>query len=78
MGFLYLIVNNINGKCYVGQTRNLKNRNHFKKASCKTDPEYDSVLHKAIRKYEEYNFTQYVFEVPDSFMDEGEKIFIAK
>ena len=53
---IYLITNKINGKIYIGQTKNLKRRitDHFKKKSEKIIS--TSKLYKAIEKYGKDNF----------------------
>ena len=54
---VYKITNNVNGKCYVGftsQNVNSRWKQHLRQAKNKT---YNSILHKAIRKYGKNNFT---------------------
>lgn len=59
MGIIYCYTNNFNGKKYVGQTINPIQRYNAHKSSYKNenDKEYDSLLHKAFRKYGFENFT---------------------
>lgn len=59
MGIIYCFTNNINGKKYVGQTINPKERYNNHKSSYKNpnSKEYNSLLHKAFRKYGFNNFT---------------------
>lgn len=57
IGYIYLITNKVNGKMYVGQTSKTPEY-RFKlhvEDSYKSD-RYNSILHKAIRKYGEHNF----------------------
>lgn len=75
-GGLYLIVNNINGKCYTGQTNDFKRRNHYQSANYPRSREYNSPLCRAIRKYGWENFSKYTFEIPFEFRDDGERILI--
>jgi group I intron endonuclease len=66
---LYKITNLINGKCYIGQTKNFDRR---MKAHIRVENTY-SIIHKAIKKYGEENF---IFEklaiCEDSIIDEIE------
>lgn len=56
---IYKITNKINGKCYIGQSRNIDRRwKQHKKASKKED----SVLYRAMRKYGVSNFEFEVLE----------------
>lgn len=52
-GFIYKITNTINGKSYIGQTKNFKTRikQHFSYSKNKMNP-----LYCAIRKYDKNNF----------------------
>ena len=53
LGIIYLIINEINGKCYIGKTIDFKRRmRDHRSAKSKT-----SLLHKSIRKYGWKNFT---------------------
>ena len=57
--WIYKITNLVNGKCYIGQTRQKPER----RFSDHISRNYDSLIHKAIEKYGEENFS---FEVIDS------------
>ncbi len=59
---LYKITNNINTKCYIGITNNIKRRfsYHRRKRDNENVKEYDKPLYRAFRKYGIQNFT---FEV---------------
>lgn len=58
MGIIYCYTNTINGKKYVGQTINPAQRYNAHKSSYQNpiDKEYDSLLHRAFRKYGYENF----------------------
>lgn len=58
MGVIYCFINKINGKKYIGQTINPNQRykQHKSSAFNKTDKEYNSLFHRAIRKYGWNNF----------------------
>ena len=58
MGIIYCYTNKINGKRYVGQTINpqLRYRAHKSSYQNPKDKEYDSLLHRAFRKYGFENF----------------------
>lgn len=59
MGIIYCYTNKINGKKYIGQTVNPEQRfkSHKSAAFNPKDPEYNSIIHKAFRKYGYNNFT---------------------
>lgn len=59
MGIIYCYTNQVNGKKYIGQTINPKQRYNAHKSSAfnPSDSEYESVLHRAFRKYGYDNFT---------------------
>ena len=59
MGIIYCYTNNINNKKYIGQTINPMQRYNAHKSSYQNskDKEYDSLLHRAFRKYGFENFT---------------------
>ena len=61
---IYKITNNINGKCYIGQSINISRRwkNHKKDAFWEKGPDYEYPLYRAIRKYGLHNFTFEVLE----------------
>lgn len=65
MAVIYVLKNKVNGKLYVGQTINLKNRlrNHKGLYNLST------VISKAINKYGWDNFVQYTFYVPKADLD---------
>lgn len=52
MGFIYKVTNTVNGKVYIGQTRNtISSRWTSHKCHAKCDNKLNSNLHRAIRKY---------------------------
>lgn len=61
---IYKITNQVNGKCYIGQSINIARRwrDHKKASSDASYNAYDSVLHKAFRKYGIENFSFEVLE----------------
>lgn len=61
---IYKITNQVNGKCYIGQSVNIARRwrDHKKTSSDASYNAYDSVLHKAFRKYGIENFSFEVLE----------------
>ena len=61
---IYKITNNINNKVYIGQSINIEKRikQHFWKAKCEKDISFNSILHKAIRKYGAENFSWEVLQ----------------
>ena len=61
---IYKIENKINGKVYIGQSTNIEQRwkGHINKSFCEKDSEYESPLHRAIRKYEKENFEFTIIE----------------
>ena len=59
MGIIYCYTNKINGKKYIGQTINPQLRYNAHKSNYKNPNhiEYNSLIHKAFRKYGFNNFT---------------------
>ena len=77
---IYKIINNINGKIYIGQSINIEKRikEHFWKALCEKDISYNSILHQAIRKYGADNFDwEIIQECSIDEIDELEKYYIS-
>jgi group I intron endonuclease len=75
-GLIYLIINTINGKRYIGQTvKTLRQRWQQHKAHAKQGA--DTLLGKAIRKYGPESFTiEVVAESYAPFLDDAEKLAI--
>lgn len=73
--YIYLIRNNINGKIYIGQTKNTKSRFH----AHINDKRADSLVYRAIQKYGKENFTFEVIVCCLDFLvaDELEKYYIS-
>lgn len=67
MGIIYSYTNLINGKQYIGQTINPKQRfaQHKSSAFNVNDKEYNSLLHRAFRKYGYENFQYKVLAESD-------------
>ena len=78
---IYQIKNNLNGKIYIGQSVNIKNRwkDHRNRPFNKKSKQYDSYLYKAIRKDGIDNFEFSVLEeCSKELLDEKEKKWILK
>jgi group I intron endonuclease len=65
MEYIYKITNNINGKFYIGKTKDVKNRwkTHLSLVGKKRHPLYDAILH-----YGKDNFTVDVIDNGDEFI----------
>ena len=77
---IYRITNLINKKVYIGQSTNVNKRikEHFYKAELESGQDYNSPLHRAIRKYGEENFsTELLEECSVESLDEREKYYIS-
>ena len=61
---IYKIENNINGKVYIGQSVDIKNRwrGHIFDSFHKEAKDFNMVIHRAIRKYGKENFTFSIIE----------------
>ena len=76
-GFIYKITNNVNGKVYVGQTKqNVRDRFYRHCSRIGSTHELNMAIHKAIRKYGKQNFTLEVIEETEN-LNEREKYWIA-
>lgn len=73
---IYIIINKINNKVYIGQSKNLEKRKqqHFKKL--KQNKHHNDHLQKAYNKYGENNFLFKELMFCDINLDEMEKFFI--
>jgi len=77
MRFIYLAKNLLNGKCYVGQTKNFEERvkGHLREA----DVGRGYAFHSAIRKYGKENFVfEIIDECNDDVANERERIWIER
>lgn len=78
---IYIITNKINHKCYIGQSQNIERRwrEHRRRALKHSGEEYNSLLHKAIRKHGLENFSfQVVEECAVSELNKREIYWIGK
>ena len=76
-GLIYKYTNNINGKIYVGQTRQQLQKRHYKHLQQLNDYTY---FHRALKKYGVENFTLEIIEdnIPLEQLDEKEIYWIKK
>ena len=52
VGYIYIITNNVNSKCYIGQTQvNIEHRWRQHKHSARYPELWSGILYKAMRKY---------------------------
>ena len=78
---IYKITNNINGKIYIGQSIDIKERwkQHLYKAYNKKEIGYNSAIHQAFRKYGIDNFSFEIIELCEKEkLDEKEIYWIEK
>lgn len=75
---IYRIVNNINGKCYIGQSIDIERRFRDHRNRSFTT-KYETPVYKAFQKYGVDNFSfEIVEECPAEKLDEREMFYIAK
>lgn len=77
---IYCFTNLVNNKKYIGQSINIEKRvkEHFWKSSLDKDISYNSLLHKAIRKYGKDSFKVEILLICSiEEIDQKEKDFIA-
>lgn len=78
MGFIYQILNLVNNKIYIGQTKNTIER-RFKAHLSEARNGANGYLNAAIRKYGEDSFiVVQIEEIPDEEMNERERFWISK
>lgn len=78
---IYKITNNVNGKCYIGQSINIEQRwkDHKRAAFNLKDSSYDYPLYRAMRKYDIKNFKFEVLEECNiEELNEKEIFYISK
>ena len=78
---IYKITNNINGKIYIGQSVNIQQRwcQHKWEYKKENRLEYNSIIHKAFRKYGIENFSfEIIEECSPNLLDEKERYWISK
>lgn len=80
MGYIYKIINSVNEKIYIGQTKNpIKYRwqHHLWKGRNPDKPDNDYPLYRAMRKYGTFNFSiEQIEEIPDNLLNEREIYWI--
>lgn len=80
MGYIYKVVNNKNGKVYIGQTKRTVSWRWYHHCVSAVNPnakDYECLLHKAIRKYGEESFSvEAVESVPAEQLNERELYWI--
>lgn len=77
MGYIYIVINNVNQKKYVGQTTKDINKRWDEHCYDAINNYDDFYFHKAIRKYKPKNFTiKQLIECEDSLLDEKEIFYI--
>lgn len=80
MGYIYKITNHINGKVYIGQTRNLieyRWQHHLYKGRNQDKPDTNYPLYRAMRKYGLENFSiLQIEEIDNELLDERECYWI--
>lgn len=78
---IYKITNLINGKCYIGQSVNIKQRwrDHRSRAISKGSEGFESYFYRSIRKYGLENFSfEILEECSKEQLNEKEQFYIAK
>ena len=78
---IYQLKNKVNGKIYIGQSRDIYDRwtRHKNTAFYKNGKDYDILLYKAIRKYGWDNFEKTILETcTQEELDEKEQYYIEK
>lgn len=74
---IYKIENIINGKCYIGQSINIKRRWEIHRSELKNNTHYNQYLQKAWNKYGENSFNFSIIEECDhNKLDEREMFWV--
>ena len=78
IGFIYKITNNLNNKCYIGQTiQNVKERFYQHCANKTGEKVLNMAIHRAILKYGKHNFKlEVIEEVEQELLNEREIYWI--
>lgn len=80
MGYIYKITNQVNGKVYIGQTRNdigIRWQQHKNSSTCPSANDYNVYLHVSMRKYGKNNFfVEKVEECKNEDLNEREIFWI--
>lgn len=79
-GFIYKVVNNVNGKVYIGQTiQSVRDRwyRHCSNAKCLSEKEKSMKIKRAILKYGKENFSVVTLEeCAENLLNDREKYYI--
>ena len=74
---IYKITNKVNGKCYIGQSINIKKRLSQHKSQTYRNIHINKILYQAIKKYGIENFTFDIIEKCETnSLDDREKYWI--
>jgi len=80
MFYIYKITNTINNKSYFGLTSNPEKRfiQHYTESYNKSQPSYNTIFHRAIRKHGWHNFTKEIIyqSYYENHIKESEEYFI--
>ena len=77
---IYRITNKINGKSYIGKSKNLTRRirDHWNRSANEKSNEYNSLIHRAIRKYGNDSFVvEIICECSEEELNSKEQYYIA-
>ena len=76
-GYIYMIINNINNKIYIGQTKDVERRFKHHKIYLKNEKHYNKQLQEDYNKYGDDNFDYIVLcECDPKYLNEMEEYYI--